>query len=185
MQLLDRRDKLGVGVQPESGDEPGRPHHAQRVVEEGHLGLERRPETLGGQIGRPAEGVDELGRGKTQRHRVDREVTPGQVGLDVVGERHLGLAALGPVHLGPERGDLDADAVLLAADRAEPLALEPHVIRPAPHDPLDLVRTGVGGDVDVALLVGRQVEEGVTDAAAHQRALVPARDEPPGELLGG
>ena len=57
------------------------------------------------------------------------------------------------------------------------------MIRPAPHDPLDLVRAGVGGDVDVALLVGREVEKGVTDAAAHQVALVPARDEPPGQVL--
>ncbi len=57
------------------------------------------------------------------------------------------------------------------------------MIGPAAHDALDLVRPGVGGDVDVPLLVRRQVEEGVTDAAAHQVALVPARDEPPRELL--
>ena len=131
VQLLDRGHELGVGLERERGDEPGRPHHAQRVVEERHLGLERRPETLGGQVGRPVERVDQLRIGETQRHRVDREIPARQVGLDVVGERHLGLAALGPVHLGPERGDLDAGVVLLASDGAEPLALEPHADRPS------------------------------------------------------
>ena len=65
----------------------------------------------------------------------------------------LGLAALGPVHLGAERRDLDAHAVLAAADGAEALALEPDRVGPRPHDALDDVGTGVGRDVDVGPVV--------------------------------
>ena len=52
------------------------------------------------EVGRAAERVDELGLGERERHRVDGEVAARQVGLDVVGERDLGLAALGAVDLG-------------------------------------------------------------------------------------
>ena len=97
----------------------------------------------------PPNGSTSSGSGRRDRHRVDGEVAPREVGLDVVGERDLGLAALRPVDLGAERGDLDPDAVLLAADGAEALPLEPHVVGPRPHEPLDDVGAGVGGDVDV------------------------------------
>ena len=133
-QLDDRGDERRVGLEPELRDEARRAQHAQRVVEERHLGRERRAQPPGGEVGRAAEGVDELGLGEPQRHRVDGEVAAREVGLDVVGEHDLGLAALGPVHLGAERGDLDRRAVLATADGAEPLALEPDVIGPRAHD---------------------------------------------------
>src|SRR5262249_46697192 len=83
---------------------------------------------------------------------------------------YLGLAALGAVHLGAERRDLDPGAALLAADRAEPPALEPNVVGPAADEALDLVRPGVRGHVDVRLRVGRSVDERVPDAAADEQA---------------
>ena len=75
--------------------------------------------------------------------------------------------------------------VLPAADGPEPLALEPHLVGPVPHETLHLVRPGVGGDVDVAFLVRAQVEEGIPDAPADEEALVAGRYQPPGQLLGG
>ena len=53
-----------------------------------------------------------------------------------------GLRESGVVGLGPVRGDLEVAAVLLAADRAEPLALGPHRVGPARHEPLGLARAG-------------------------------------------
>ena len=90
----------------------------------------------------PPNGSTSVGLVERDRHRVDREVAAREIRLDVVGERHLGLAALGPVHVGAERRDLEALAVLLAADRAEPLALQPHGVGPAPHRRLRSRRAG-------------------------------------------
>ena len=46
-------------------------------------------------------------------------------------------------------------AVLLAADRAEALALQPHRVGPRPHDRFDRVGPRVGRDVDVVRCRGR------------------------------
>ena len=73
---------------------------------------------------------------------------------------------------------------LLAADRAEPLALQPHVVGPLAHDRLDRVRARVGGEVDVGLGVD-PIEEGVAHRPAHEVALVSGRAEPLGEVAGG
>src|SRR5205085_10314599 len=59
------------------------------------------------------------------------------------------LTRVGPLHLGPERRDLEPLAVLLTADRAEPLALEPYRIGPTGDDLLDRVGPGRGRQVDV------------------------------------
>jgi hypothetical protein len=135
---------------------------------------------MSGEVADPTVRVDELRFRETQRHRVDREVAPGEIGLDVVAEGHLGLAALGPVHLRPERGDLHAQAVAFASDRAVPLTLEPDVVGPSTHEPLDLLRSRVGCEIDV----GRDaIEERITDAAPDEVALVPCLDESAGDLL--
>ena len=149
---IDRRDQRRVGRQPELRDEARGAEHAQRIVEERHLGRERRAQPTRGEVGRAAERVDEHGLREPQRHRVDGEVAPREVGLDVVGEHDLGLAALGAVHLGAERRDLERGAVLATADGAEPLTLQPDRVGPRPHEPLHHVGPGVGRDVDVGLL---------------------------------
>ena len=76
---LDRLDQLRVGRQAETGDEPGRPQHPQRVVGEGDLGVERGPQPPGGQVGEAVERVDELHLGQAQGHGVDGEVPAGEV----------------------------------------------------------------------------------------------------------
>ena len=159
----------GVGLELELRDEARRAQHAQRVVDERDLGGERRAQPPRREVGGTAERIDELGVGQSDRHRVDGEVAAREIRLEVVGERDLGLAALGSVDLGAEGGDLDPHAVLLAADGAEPLSLEPHVVCPRAHDALDHVRARVGGDVDV---FRRPIEQRVAHAAAHQVALV-------------
>ena len=173
-QLHDRVGQRRVGLEAELRDEPRRAQHAQRVVEERHLGGERRAQATGREVGGAVERIDQLGLRKPQRHRVHGEVAAREVGLDVVGVLHLGLAALGPVHLGAERRDLDHRVVLATAHRAEPLALEPHRVGPTADDLLHRVGTRVGGEVDVgSLAVARHpVEERVAHAPAHEVALV-------------
>ena len=51
-----------VGRQPVAGEEAGGPQHAQRVVGEGHLRGQRRAQHAGGEVGHPAERVDQLRR---------------------------------------------------------------------------------------------------------------------------
>ena len=150
MAGLDRLDQLRVRLQVEPGDEAGRPQHPQRVVGEGDLGVERRAQPAGGQVGQPVERVDELQLGQAEGHGVDGEVPAGQVGLDPVAEGHLGLAGVGSVGLGPVGGDLVDLAAPAAADGAEPLALGPDGVGPAGDDRLDVVGPGVGGEVEVA-----------------------------------
>ena len=95
-----------VGLEREAGREAGGAQHAQRVVAEGDLRVERRAQPSGRQVAQPVEGVDQLHVGQAQRQGVDGEVAPRQVDDDVVAEGHLGLARLGHVDLGPVRRDL-------------------------------------------------------------------------------
>ena len=162
-----RLDDLGIGFELERRDEPGRPQHPQRIVEERHLDRDGRPQPAGGEIGEAVERVDEIELRKRERHRVDGEVASREVGLDVVAEDDLGLAALGQVDVGPERGDLEAQALALRADGAEALALEPQVLGPAVEHRLDRIGTRVGREVDV---VARQLPSG-------DRVAQPSTDE--------
>ena len=71
-------------------------------------------------------------------------------------------------------------AVLLAADRAEALALQPDRVGPVAHDRLDGVGAGVGRDVDVVSRA-EPVEERVAhdpadEVRAMSRGLEPARE---------
>ena len=184
-QLDHCGDERGIGFEVELRDEARRTEHPQRVVEERDLGCERGAQATRRQVDRPAEGVDQHRVGQAQRHRVHGEVTPREVGLDVVGVDDLGLAALGPVDLGAERGDLEHRVVLAAPDRAEALSLEPDRIGPRSYETFDDVGPGVGGDVDVGNLAvaQRAVEERVAHAPADQVALVAGVGEQARELL--
>ena len=71
----------------------------------------------GGEDRGAAVRVDECGIGDREPHRDHGEVAAAEVGLDVVGEPDLRLAALGPVHLRPVRGDLVDRRALAGASR--------------------------------------------------------------------
>ena len=176
----DRGDELGHRREAVAGDEPGRAQHAQRVVVEADLRRQRRPQRRRGEIGRAAERVDQLGAGRRpalagaelEGHRVHREVPAAEVGLDVVGERHVRLPGVVGVRLGPERRDLhrlerSVAAHVADADRAELLALGPDGVRPPVDEPLDLGGTGVGGEVEIEPRPIRPDEQ-VADGAADQ-----------------
>ena len=133
------------------------------------------------QVGDAVEGVDQLQVGQREGHGVDGEVPAGQVGLDGVGEHHIRLAARRLVGVGAMGGDLHAPVAPAQADRAEPLALGPHRIGPAGHDPLDLVRPGIGREIQV----GRRTEppeHGVAHDAPDQVETVPAGREQRSQL---
>ena len=173
-------DELGHRGEAVAGDEPGCAQHAQRVVVEADLRRQRRPQRRRGEIGRAAERVDQLRAGRRpalagaelEGHRVHREVASAEVGLDVVGERHVRLPGVVGVRLGPERRDLHrlqrpVAALVAHADGAELLALGPDGIGPSVDQPLDLGRTGVGGEVEIEPRPIRPDEQ-VADGAAHQ-----------------
>jgi hypothetical protein len=71
------------------------------------------------------------------------------------------------VGLGAVGGDLEPAPVLADADGPEALPLGPHRIGPSGHDRLDVVRAGVGREVEVEV-VGQAVGEGVPDDASDQ-----------------
>ena len=132
----------------------------------------------------PPNGIDELRRARPvepQRHGVDGEVAPRQIGVDDVGVDDLGLARVRVVDLGPVGRDLEAAVAALGADRAEALALGPHRVGPAGQDALGLGRPGVGGAVVVAGDVAP--EQQVAHGPADEVELVAGGDEPLGERL--
>ena len=101
------------------GRSPAAPRTARRgpsggVVTERDLGIEGGVERACRQGLHPFVRVDETAVGQPDRHRVDREVATGQVGLDVVAEGHRGLAVLLGVDLFAERRDLEQVAVFQA-----------------------------------------------------------------------
>ena len=106
---VDGGDERGVRLELVPGDEARGPQHPQRIVGEADLRPERRAEHRVARSIGPAERIDELGHrraGELERHRVDREVAPREIGLDVVGEHDVRLARVVGVRLGPERRDL-------------------------------------------------------------------------------
>ena len=146
----DRVDDTRDGSHPEGRHEPRGSKHPQRVVRERELGFERRVKLLRGEIAHAPERVDERPVGNRDRHRVDGEVAPRQVGFDVLRKRHRRLAMILGVDLFAKRRDLDASAVLSRADRAEPHADEVNgPVGPPPKNPRRLVRHGVGREVEV------------------------------------
>ena len=88
-------DERGFRLELVAGDETRRPQHSQRIVGEAHLRPEWRAQHPGREVDRPTERVDELGHRPArqfQRHGVDREVPPREIGLDGVGELDVRLA---------------------------------------------------------------------------------------------
>jgi hypothetical protein len=126
-------------------------------------------------------GIDELAVGQADRHRVDREVPSSQVGLDVLGEGHLGVTGVLCVGLLAERGDLDAVVALAGADRPEPDPHEVSGVGPALEERHDFLGTRVGGEVE---LLPRAPQDRVPNRTAHQVQLVAGGLEPRTEVRG-
>src|SRR5690606_7687172 len=119
-------------------------------------------------------GVDEGEVGQPQRHRVDGEVAPDQVVLEVVAERHHRLARLRVVGVGPVGRELQVVLAPAGADGAEGAADVPGGVGPALQHLLDLVGGGGGGEVEVG---GGAAQEGVAHGAADEGDLVPGGGE--------
>ncbi len=180
-----RRQHLGRHLEPQLRGEAGRPHHPQRVVVERLLGAARCPQHPGGEVGQPAERVDEAQRGQLDSHRVDGEVPPRQVALERVPIGDGRLAGRRHVGLGPVRRDLDDDVALARPDRPVLPADLPARVTPPGQQTLGLLGTRIGRQVEVGLALGDQApQEGVTDRAAHQGQPVPRVGEAPSELMG-
>ena len=150
VHLLDRPHHARGGGEFELRGEPRRAEHPQRVVGERDLGVERRVEPLGREVLHAAERIDELALGQPDRHRVDGEVAPGQVGLQVLAERHRRLAVLLRVDLLAEGRDLEDLVALAGADRPELHADQVQPLGPAAQDLRRLLRDGVGREVEIA-----------------------------------
>ncbi len=173
---LDHRgDQLRNGLEAEAGDEARRAEHAQWVVVEADLRRQRRAQRPSRQVGRTTVGIDERGVGSAtdqlEGHRVDGEVTPAEVDLDLVGERDVRLARLVGVRLGAERGDLQrahgaVGPLALGTDRPEPLPLRPHGVAPIAEQRLDLRRAGIRRQIEIVVLAldaDKEVAHGAAD----------------------
>ena len=187
MHAFHRRRQGGVGLQREARREAGGAQHAEGVVAERDLRVERRAQTAGRQVPQPVEGVDQLHVGQPERERVHGEVAARQVHRQVLPEGDLGLARVGHVDLGPVRRDLVVLRALAAADGPEALALRPDGVGPTPHQALGLSRKGIGGEVEVVRRgrAGGPGEQGVAHGSAHQGEAVTGRGEAARHLFGG
>ena len=144
------RTTRGAGVEFELRGEPRGAEHPQRVVRERDLGVERRVEPLGREVLHAAERIDELALGQPDRHRVDGEVAPGQVGLQVLAERHGRLAVLLRVDLLAERRDLQTSSPLRAPTVPNFTPTRYSRSAHAAQDLRRLLRDGVGREVEIA-----------------------------------
>ena len=97
----DRGEGFGQDVETELRGEAHGPHHAQRIVRKGDVGVARRADDPLAQIAQPLERIDQLAEGvavERPRQRVDREIAAELV----VFERpllHGGLARIGRIGL--------------------------------------------------------------------------------------
>src|ERR687892_132735 len=131
----DRLDDVSLGDNLQRRDEPGRPEHPKRIVGEGDLRLQWRAEDLVAEIVEAPKRGDELLVGKAERHGIDREVPTRQVGLDLLGESHVRMARILPVHLLPKGRNLELVLALPGPDGAEPDAGEVSMVGPPLKDP--------------------------------------------------
>ena len=163
------------------GHEAGGPDHAQGVIGERDLGIERRVERAGRERLDAPVGIDESALGQPDGHRVDREIATRQVDEHVVAERHRGLAMLLRVDLLAVGRDLEALAVLERADGPE---RHPHQVAPI-RPSLQHLRGlgGVGGRAEVQI-DGRTAQDQVTNAPTDEVQLVTGVREARPELLG-
>jgi hypothetical protein len=164
------------------GLEPARTQDAQRVVGEGLgrcAGCAQHP---AGQVGHAAEEVDEDMPGYRHRHRVDGEVAPGQVDVELltVGDRRVPRGRV--VGFATVRGDLVTYPVSEQADRPEGDARLPGRLRPPTGDLEHPLRNGVRGEIEVG--VGGTAEQGVPHRAADEVERMPVRGEDPAERVG-
>ncbi len=181
-ELLDRVGRGVLDPEAELGDEADRPHHPQRVVVEGLDGRDGGAQQGAGEVGEPVEGVDQLEGGQAHRHRVDGEVTAGEIALEGVAVLDLRLAGGRVVGLGAIGRDLDLHPVAHPAEGAE---VAPHVPdrpvpRPGAEDRLGLLGAGGGGEVEVG---ARAAQHRVPHRPAHQGELVAGGLEQPPQLV--
>ena len=165
---LDRLDERRVRAQAVARDEPGRAEHAERVVREGHLGIEWGAQPASRQIPDPVERIDQDEVRQAEGHRVDGEVAPRQVGLDIAAEAHLGFAGVGLVGFCSVGRDLETAPRVQQPDGPEPPSLTPQRVREVRDQRLGLLWGCFGREVDVDLRARLAAPRPSGDAVAHR-----------------
>ena len=150
---------------PVPGMESEEAEDAEVILGDARRGVADEADAAGFQIGLPAEIVVQRAVGR-RAHGVDGEVAARRVLPPVVGERDLGVAAVGAL-VAPERRDLVAAAACERRDGAvrdparDGAGLDACVLQQGQHA---LRRVG-GADVDIVTLAA---EQRVAHAAAHE-----------------
>ena len=167
----------GRGGQPEAQlrHEAHAPQRAETVLGEAFPRISHRPDHLAGEVGPASERIAKLVPERVPGHGVHGEVTPGQVGLEVLVKGDPGRPAPVQVTLLPaEGGDLHPRPSL---DDGHGPVVDPgrdHL----PEDGLHLARGGGRGDVELAGIVPGPVEEEVADHAPDQPGAVAGLPQP-------
>ena len=180
----DDRDALGhlrhrrfdgrIGGEAQLCGEAGCAHHPQRVVGEGVRGRAGGADPAGHEVLEALMRVDEGPLGQAHGHRPDREVATDEIGVEVGAEADDGFARIRLVRLGAVGRDLDLHTGLHRPDRAELAPDVPVGVRPADDEGEDVIRSGVGGEVEVG---HRPAHEGVAHRAADEGELEPRLGE--------
>ena len=168
---LQRLERLVVDIEIELCGEPYAPHHTERVVGEGDIGVEWRADETIGQVVDAIEGVDEFAKAvfvETDGHGIDGEVAP----VLVVIERavlHDRFPAVVTVTLFPGAHELHLHIFIL--DLRRPEIAEYGEVSPFPKAFLERF-----GHLDAAPydhhidIVGRPLKEDVPDVSSHHIA---------------
>ena len=153
----------GLHRQVEPGGKPDAPQDAQRVFPEAPVRLSHTAENALFQVCLAAKGVGVSAPGGPG-NCIDGEVPSGQVGFDIRHEFHPpGVAVIVIAALRAEGGDLCHAA---GEPQTHGAVADAHgILLYIPENSLDLLRPCPGGDV---VVIGRQPQQFVADAAAHQ-----------------
>ncbi len=158
--------------------EPGRAHHAQRIVREGVMRGPWRADRARRQVDQPAEVINEGQVGQPHRHRVDGEVPPTEVATEGVTEVDLRLARLRVVLLGSVGRDLHLTAMHPSTDRAEPDPDVPRGLREALEEGQHRLGASIGREVQISLRRrGQPAEQGIANRPTDEGQLMPRRRE--------
>jgi hypothetical protein len=168
----DGGEGVGVELELEGGAEARRAQDTQAVLRKALEGLAHRAEALVGEVLPPVERVDERAVLRVHRDGVDREVSPREIGHDVIDEVHrIGSAPVGVGGLAAQRRDL---VVMPAHDHGDRAVLESRGDR-ARKELHQLVGQRIGSDVPVGDLLA---EQGIPHATTDDPRALPCPAEP-------
>src|SRR5210317_1106905 len=159
---------------PQLARETGASHHAQRVILERNLGLNRGPKDASQQILQTVTRIDQLDLRKSQSHSVHREVPPEQVLLQARAKNNIRFTAAPVIGISPIGRDFHRVHTQLGGNGAKRSTHVPYGIGQWLNEFLNLIGCCRRCEIKI---VNRAAQESISNRTTHKSELKTSRSE--------